>query len=71
MAAEAVRAAAATGDGFAAGVEYGPLNNAAQYARVAELVDDAKASGATILAGEVDRWVRVCSQMIDWGWKQV
>lgn len=43
--------AAKCGDGFEEGVEYGPLNNKMQYDRVSELVEDAKASGGTIVTG--------------------
>jgi hypothetical protein len=43
--------AAVTGDGFAAGTEYGPLNNKMQFDRVHELVQDALAGGATATAG--------------------
>lgn len=44
-------AKAVTGDGFAEGTEYGPLNNKMQYDRVSELVADALANGATATTG--------------------
>ena len=40
-----------TGDGFHENTKYGPLNNKMQFDRVCELVDDAVARGATVLAG--------------------
>jgi acyl-CoA reductase-like NAD-dependent aldehyde dehydrogenase len=43
------------GDGFEEGVELGPINNRPQVERVAELVDDAKAAGATITTGGARR----------------
>lgn len=39
------------GDGMVAGTQYGPLNNKMQLERVEMLVNDAKASGARIVAG--------------------
>lgn len=39
------------GDGMVAGTEYGPLNNKMQLERVEMLVNDAKSSGARIVAG--------------------
>jgi len=39
------------GDGLEEGTEYGPINNAPQLARVSELVDDARAAGASVVAG--------------------
>jgi acyl-CoA reductase-like NAD-dependent aldehyde dehydrogenase len=39
------------GDGMQEGVELGPVNNAPQFERVKELVEDAKRSGASIAAG--------------------
>jgi acyl-CoA reductase-like NAD-dependent aldehyde dehydrogenase len=39
------------GDGFAAGVTHGPVNNAPQFARVAGLVDEAIRAGAKPAAG--------------------
>jgi acyl-CoA reductase-like NAD-dependent aldehyde dehydrogenase len=39
------------GDGMEEGVELGPLNNAPQFERVQELVEDAKRGGACIAAG--------------------
>jgi acyl-CoA reductase-like NAD-dependent aldehyde dehydrogenase len=41
------------GPGFDDGVELGPVNNAAQLARVEELVDDARHHGATVAAGGI------------------
>ena len=38
-------------DGMSDGTRFGPINNKMQYARVTELVDDAKASGARVAAG--------------------
>ncbi len=51
---EALAAKAATvkmGDGFEDGVELGPINNAAQFDRVKDLVADAVSGGATVAAG--------------------
>ncbi len=42
---------ARVGDGFEAGVEYGPINNGPQFERVRELVDDAVDAGGKIEAG--------------------
>jgi acyl-CoA reductase-like NAD-dependent aldehyde dehydrogenase len=39
------------GDGFEEGVQYGPINNRAQFERVSELVEDAKRAGAKIETG--------------------
>lgn len=39
------------GDGLQEGVELGPINNEPQFQRVNELVEDAKAKGAKVLAG--------------------
>lgn len=39
------------GDGLEDGTELGPINNAPQFARVQELVDDAVANGARCVAG--------------------
>jgi acyl-CoA reductase-like NAD-dependent aldehyde dehydrogenase len=39
------------GDGFEPGVEMGPVQNAAQYRIVLDLLEDAKRQGATIAAG--------------------
>src|SRR5262245_7762742 len=39
------------GDGFAEGVQMGPLNNRPQFERVSMLVEDAKKQGARIAAG--------------------
>ena len=49
----AVAAVAATkfDDGFAEGCTHGPLNNKMQFDKVTELVEDAKATGATVLCG--------------------
>mmetsp|Transcript_117629 Transcript_117629/g.344440 ORF Transcript_117629/g.344440 Transcript_117629/m.344440 type:complete len:477 (+) Transcript_117629:94-1524(+) len=44
-------AAAKVGDGFAKGVQYGPINNKMQYDRVVGLVEDAKKAGAKVVAG--------------------
>lgn len=42
------------GDGFTDGVQMGPVQNAAQHAKLLALVEDAKAKGATVLhVGEV------------------
>ncbi|MBO2453318.1 aldehyde dehydrogenase family protein [Actinomadura barringtoniae] len=43
--------AAKVGDGFAEGVQFGPVNNKPQYERVSELVADALAGGARAAAG--------------------
>jgi acyl-CoA reductase-like NAD-dependent aldehyde dehydrogenase len=43
--------AAKVGDGFEAGVQYGPLNNAMQLGKVEALVEDARANGCAILTG--------------------
>jgi acyl-CoA reductase-like NAD-dependent aldehyde dehydrogenase len=37
------------GDGFTDGIQMGPIQNAAQHARLVALVEDAKAKGATVL----------------------
>jgi len=42
---------ARVGSGLEEGVEYGPINNAPQFERVRELVDDARAAGGSIVAG--------------------
>jgi len=42
---------ARVGDGFKAGVQYGPINNEAQFERVKGLVDDARRDGAKVHAG--------------------
>ena len=39
------------GDGSQQGVVFGPLQNARQFARVSELIDDARAQGLTLLEG--------------------
>jgi len=39
---------ASFGDGFADGVQYGPLNNKMQFDKVAEYVDDARNTGAKV-----------------------
>jgi len=39
------------GDGFQKGVQYGPINNKMQFERIKELVEDAKNSGAKVVAG--------------------
>jgi acyl-CoA reductase-like NAD-dependent aldehyde dehydrogenase len=51
MAKCAEAAKVASGDGFAEGVKYGPLNNKMQFDKVSDLVEDAKANGAVIHAG--------------------
>lgn len=38
-------------DGFEEGATHGPINNKMQFDRVSELVEDAKAAGATVLCG--------------------
>jgi acyl-CoA reductase-like NAD-dependent aldehyde dehydrogenase len=43
--------AAKFGNGLEDGVEYGPINNLAQFERVVELVEDAKRAGAKIETG--------------------
>lgn len=40
------------GDGLEQGVGMGPVQNRAQYQRVTELIEDARASGLTLLQGE-------------------
>ena len=47
--------AARMGDGLEEGVEYGPINNAPQFDRVRDLVEDAKHEGARVLAGGTPR----------------
>jgi acyl-CoA reductase-like NAD-dependent aldehyde dehydrogenase len=39
------------GDGFAEGVELGPINNRPQFERVCELVEDARNNGANVASG--------------------
>src|SRR3546814_4533319 len=39
------------GDGSEQGTQIGPINNAAQYARVLELIEDARDKGYTFLVG--------------------
>ena len=51
MKAEAAKAKDATGDGLDEETKFGPINNRMQLARVSELVEDAKASGARVVAG--------------------
>lgn len=51
LADEAVKKAKVLGDGLTPGTEYGPLNNKMQRDRIEELVNDAKANGARIVAG--------------------
>lgn len=46
-----VAAAARVGDGFDDGTQIGPVNNASQFERVVELVEDAKRHGARIVTG--------------------
>jgi len=38
------------GDGMAQGVSFGPVQNAAQFNKVSELIDEAKASGAEVVS---------------------
>jgi acyl-CoA reductase-like NAD-dependent aldehyde dehydrogenase len=47
----ALAASKKVGDGFEDGVDLGPLNNAPQLKRIIELVDDARAGGATVATG--------------------
>jgi len=42
---------AKVGDGFGKGVQFGPINNKMQFEKVSSLVEDAKKSGAKVLAG--------------------
>jgi len=42
---------AVVGDGAQQGVQYGPVQNRAQYDRVRGLIDDARAEGLTLLQG--------------------
>jgi acyl-CoA reductase-like NAD-dependent aldehyde dehydrogenase len=51
LGAEAAKAKAAMNDGLVEGTQFGPINNKMQFARVSELVEDAKASGARVVAG--------------------
>lgn len=39
------------GDGLAEGTTFGPVQNASQFRRICELVDDAKAQGGRVLSG--------------------
>ena len=48
---QAEEAASTVGSGFDEGVKYGPINNARQLERVKELIEDAVAQGATVVAG--------------------
>lgn len=45
--------AARVGDGFDEGVQYGPLQNRAQYDRVKALVEEARAEGVVVAEGQV------------------
>ncbi len=45
--------AAIVDDGFAQGVQFGPLQNAMQFEKVKSFLDDAKANGNVIAGGEV------------------
>lgn len=47
----ALATAARVGDGMAEGVDYGPINNRAQFDRVLGLIDSAKREGGTVLCG--------------------
>ena len=51
MAVEAAKARAVTNDGLLPDTQFGPINNRMQLARVEGLVEDAKASGARVIAG--------------------
>ena len=48
---QAAKALPTFGDGLEEGTRFGPINNRMQLARVSELVEDAKASGARVAAG--------------------
>ena len=48
---QAAKALPTFGDGLEEGTRFGPINNRMQLARVSELVEDAKASGARVVAG--------------------
>jgi len=41
------------GDGMADGVSFGPVQNAAQFNKVSELIDEAKASGAEVVSADL------------------
>ena len=43
---------APVGDGSAQGIQFGPIQNKAQYERVLDLLEDAKSSGLTLLQGK-------------------
>ena len=47
----AAKAKAVMNDGMKKGTRFGPINNKMQLARVEELVEDAKANGARVVAG--------------------
>jgi acyl-CoA reductase-like NAD-dependent aldehyde dehydrogenase len=47
----ALASAAHVGDGFEPGVEFGPVQNAAQYRIVLDLIDDARRAGGRFLCG--------------------
>lgn len=47
----AIAKAQVVGDGLADGTTFGPVQNASQFQRVSELVEDAKAQGGRILSG--------------------
>eukprot|EP01046_Picozoa_sp_COSAG06_P013110 COSAG06_NODE_785_length_12306_cov_22.984435_9_plen_105_part_00 len=51
MAEEVAKAKAVMNDGLMDDTKYGPINNRMQLARVEGLVEDAKASGARVVAG--------------------
>merc|ERR1712066_326912 len=48
---EAEKGRAKMNDGMVQGTRFGPINNKMQIARVEELVEDAKKSGARVVAG--------------------
>lgn len=48
---QATKALPTFNDGLIEGTRFGPINNRMQLARVSELVEDAKASGARVVAG--------------------
>ena len=42
------------GDGMEEGISFGPVQNAAQFNKVSELIDDAKAAGAEVISADLD-----------------
>lgn len=42
------------GDGMEEGISFGPVQNAAQFNKVSELIDDAKVAGAEVISAELD-----------------